>query len=176
MHSEKESIENAATTLSPIPEVVRPPLPSPAPAVAIKYPPLERLPPSISMAAIPKKESAPVPAPTRPPPPPAAVATIPPPPPTPTPVSTPVVAPATPDPEICEVDFVLDDMKESEEPVHLKNRNEVYYKMYKEAKRVAKEAKMIALSNYLEAKRIKTTYMLDDIEDSDDDADIFASK
>jgi hypothetical protein len=94
--------------------------------------------------------------------------------PTPTP---PQMAPPTPtpppssvaSPEICEVEFDLDAVEESKEPVHLKNRNEVYYKMYKEAKRVAREAKMIALSNYLEAKRIKTTYLLDDVEDSDDD-------
>jgi hypothetical protein len=39
--------------------------------------------------------------------------------------------------------------------------------MYREARRKAKVARDLALSSYLEAKRIKNTYMLDDIEDSD---------
>ena len=39
--------------------------------------------------------------------------------------------------------------------------------MYKEARRKAKMARDLALSSYLEAKRIKNTYMLDDIEDSE---------
>lgn len=68
--------------------------------------------------------------------------------------------------EIEEVDFNLEDLENSP-PIHLKERNDVYYKMYREAKKKAKEAKMLALSNYLEAKRIKTTYLLDS-EDSDD--------
>jgi hypothetical protein len=33
----------------------------------------------------------------------------------------------------------------------------------------AKEAKREALANYLEAKRIKNVYMLDDLSESDDD-------
>jgi hypothetical protein len=40
--------------------------------------------------------------------------------------------------------------------------------MYREARRKAKKARDLALSSYLEAKRIKNTYMLNDIEDSDD--------
>ena len=43
--------------------------------------------------------------------------------------------------------------------------------MYKEAKRKAKIARDLALSSYLEAKRIKNTYMLDDIDDSEEDDD-----
>jgi len=70
-------------------------------------------------------------------------------------------------PEICEIDFDLAEL-EKNEVVQLKPRNDVYYKMYKEVKRKAKEAKMIALSNYLEAKRLKTTYLLEDSSDSSD--------
>ena len=41
--------------------------------------------------------------------------------------------------------------------------------MYREAKRKAKEAKDLALSAYLEAKRIKTTYMLEDEEEDSEE-------
>jgi len=66
-----------------------------------------------------------------------------------------------------EVDFNLEELSENE-PVQLKKRNDVYYEMYREARKKAKVARDLALSSYLEAKRIKNTYMLDDIEDSDD--------
>jgi hypothetical protein len=72
--------------------------------------------------------------------------------------------------DLCEVDFNLDEMPESE-TVSLKKRNDVYYEMYKEARQKAKVARDLALSAYLEAKRIKNTYMLDDIIDSSDDDD-----
>jgi hypothetical protein len=70
--------------------------------------------------------------------------------------------------EICEVELDLDKIEEVGS-VQLKKRNDVYYKMYKEAKRKATEAKMVALTNYLEAKRIKNTYLLDDSSDESDD-------
>jgi hypothetical protein len=66
-----------------------------------------------------------------------------------------------------EIDFNLEELSKNE-PVHLKKRNDVYYEMYREARKKAKVARDLALSSYLEAKRIKNTYMLDDIEDSDD--------
>jgi len=69
--------------------------------------------------------------------------------------------------DIYEVDFNLDEIAETE-TVQLKNRNDVYYKMYKDAIKKAKEARDLALSSFLEAKRIKNTYMLDDV-DSDSD-------
>ena len=40
--------------------------------------------------------------------------------------------------------------------------------MYKEARKKAKIIKKLAISSYLEANRIKNTYMLTDIEDSED--------
>lgn len=70
-------------------------------------------------------------------------------------------------PEIQEVEFNVDELSLTE-TVQIKKRNEVYYEMYREARRKAKIARDLALSSYLEAKRIKNTYMLDDIKDSDD--------
>jgi hypothetical protein len=43
--------------------------------------------------------------------------------------------------------------------------------MYREAKRKAKISRDLALSSYLDAQRIKNTYMLDSIVDSDSDLD-----
>jgi hypothetical protein len=72
------------------------------------------------------------------------------------------------DSELCEIEFDLEELPKSE-TIQLKNRNDVYYEKYREAKRKAKIARDLALSSYLEAKRIKNTYMLDDIDDSDDE-------
>lgn len=69
--------------------------------------------------------------------------------------------------EFEEVNFDLEELPE-EENLILKNRKDVYYEMYREARRKAKIAKEMAMASYLEAKNIKNTYMLDDIEDSDD--------
>ena len=66
-----------------------------------------------------------------------------------------------------EVEFDLEKLGE-EDTVTLKQRKDVYYEMYKEARRKAKVARDLALSSYLEAKRIKNTYMLDDIIESDE--------
>jgi hypothetical protein len=66
-----------------------------------------------------------------------------------------------------EVEFQLEELPETE-IIQIKKRNEVYYEMYREARRKAKIARNLALSSYLEAKRIKNTYMLEDIKDSDD--------
>ena len=56
--------------------------------------------------------------------------------------------------------------------ISLKKKNDVYYEMYKKALSKAKMAKELALSSFLEAKNIKNTYMLDDIDDSDLDDSI----
>ena len=69
--------------------------------------------------------------------------------------------------ELCEVEFNLEEIPELES-VELKKRNDVYYEMYREARRKAKVARDLALSAYLEAKRIKNTYMLDNLKDSDE--------
>lgn len=66
-----------------------------------------------------------------------------------------------------EVTFDLEELP-VEDSIQLKRRNDVYYEMYREARRKAKESRDLALLSYLEAKRIKNTYMLDDIKDSDE--------
>lgn len=66
-----------------------------------------------------------------------------------------------------EIEFNLEELPDSD-TIILKQRNDVYYKMYKEARKKAKLARDLALSSYLEAKKIKNTYMLEDISDSDD--------
>lgn len=63
----------------------------------------------------------------------------------------------------------LDDLIPDDDSIIIKNRNEVYYKLYKEAREKAKQAKKDTLVAFLEAKRIKKEYMLDD--DSDDSFD-----
>ena len=77
--------------------------------------------------------------------------------------------------EIIDADFPLESITDShtekEPPLRLKSRNDVYYKLYKEMRQRAKEAKREALANYLEAKRIKNTYLLEDVSESDDDLD-----
>ena len=60
------------------------------------------------------------------------------------------------------------------ESVHLKNPNEVYLEIYKEVKKRAREAKKKAIEAYLEAKRIKSLYLLDEIESSDDESELLA--
>ena len=72
--------------------------------------------------------------------------------------------------ELCEVDFNLDEMPETD-IVSIKQRKDVYYEMYRDARQKAKVARDLALSAYLEAKRIKNTYMLDDIDNSSDEDD-----
>lgn len=51
----------------------------------------------------------------------------------------------------------------------LKKPNEVYYEIYKAARKKAKHMRQVAVEAYLEAKEIKTKYMLEDVDDSDDD-------
>lgn len=69
---------------------------------------------------------------------------------------------------LAEFNLELDNVPETE-TVQLKPRNDVYYEMYRAAKRKAKMAKNLALKSYLEAKNIKSTYMLDDVSDTDSD-------
>jgi len=53
----------------------------------------------------------------------------------------------------------------------LKKPNQVYYDIYRTAREKAKNAKKEAILAFLEAKNIKKTYMLDDMDESDDEAD-----
>jgi hypothetical protein len=70
--------------------------------------------------------------------------------------------------DLCEVDFNLDEISKTE-TISIKQRNDVYYKMYREAREKAKIARDLALSAYLEAKQIKTKYMLQDLDESDEE-------
>jgi hypothetical protein len=69
------------------------------------------------------------------------------------------------------IEIVEVDLEDDAPPIQLKNRNDVYYKLYKEARAKAREAKQLAIANYLEAKRIKNTYLLNDVSDSDPEED-----
>lgn len=55
------------------------------------------------------------------------------------------------------------------EAMKLKKPNEVYYEIYKNAKLKAKQMRKAAVEAYLEAKQIKTKYMLDELDESDED-------
>ena len=67
---------------------------------------------------------------------------------------------------LCEVELDLD---ETADTIALKERKELYYQMYEEARQKAKVARDLALSAYLEANQIKNKYMLDDVLDSSSD-------
>lgn len=73
------------------------------------------------------------------------------------------------DNDLCEIDFSLP--TENDDVVHLKKRNDVYFEMYSSAKKKAKLARQYALSAYLEATRIKNTYLLDEVFDEEEEDD-----
>ena len=68
---------------------------------------------------------------------------------------------------------IVKDVKptDSLETITLKKPNEVYYNIYRHARTKAKQAKKSAIVAYLEAKKIKKTYMLEIMNDSDSDFD-----
>jgi len=70
-----------------------------------------------------------------------------------------------------EVEFNLEELP-TDNKLTLKEPNEVYYQMYRDARQKAKMAKELALSSYLEAKNIKNTYMLNDIDSDTSDLEI----
>jgi hypothetical protein len=65
------------------------------------------------------------------------------------------------------VDLKLDSL----ETLQLKKPNQVYFELYKDARNKAKVAKKNAILAYLEAKNIKKTYLIENINDSDSDFD-----
>ncbi len=62
-------------------------------------------------------------------------------------------------------------VERDDEAITLKKPNQVYFELYKEARNKAKVAKKNALLAFLEAKNIKKTYMIENINDSDSDID-----
>jgi hypothetical protein len=73
-----------------------------------------------------------------------------------------------------EIDFDLEELPKTDK-VQLRERKEVYYEIYKKAVKKAKIAREMAISAYLEAKQIKNTYMIEDLDnESDLDEDEFS--
>ena len=72
--------------------------------------------------------------------------------------------------DLLEVDLDVN-MENNLETITLKKPNQVYFELYKEARNKAKLAKKSAIIAYLEAKNIKKTYMIENINDSDSDFD-----
>jgi hypothetical protein len=62
-------------------------------------------------------------------------------------------------------------LEQSKETIKLKKPNQVYFELYKQARRKAKEAKKNAIIAYLEAKNIKKTYLIENLNDSDSEFD-----
>ena len=62
-------------------------------------------------------------------------------------------------------------LENSLETIQLKKPNQVYFELYKEARKKAKAAKKNAIIAYLEAKNIKKTYMIENMEDSESEFD-----
>lgn len=65
----------------------------------------------------------------------------------------------------------LDTLEDKDESINIKNRNEVYYEIYKTAIKKAKEIKKNALQAFLEARNIQIRYNLDEINISDSEDD-----
>jgi hypothetical protein len=65
----------------------------------------------------------------------------------------------------------LDNLDKTVDCMTLKKPNQVYFDLYKEARNKAKIAKKNAILAYLEAKNIKKTYMIENIDDSDNEFD-----
>jgi hypothetical protein len=66
--------------------------------------------------------------------------------------------------DISEVDL---EVNIAEDPIKLKDPREVYYEIYRLARKKARKLKHQALLAFLEAKNIKNTYMLEDLEEDD---------
>jgi hypothetical protein len=70
--------------------------------------------------------------------------------------------------ELKEVELSVNDL---ENTITLKKPNQVYFELYKTAREKAKIAKKAAIVAYLEAKNIKKTYMIENIDTSDTEFD-----
>lgn len=82
------------------------------------------------------------------------------------------------DVEISKVEVESDNLEEigvldidEAEPIKLKKPDEVYKDIYKAAITKAKKLRQVALEAYLDAKKIKAKFMLEDIYDSDENGD-----
>jgi hypothetical protein len=69
---------------------------------------------------------------------------------------------------------LANDLEDNTDTIKLKKPNQVYYELYKQAREKAKQAKKAAIIAYLEAKNIRKTYMLDTLNEDEDESDIDA--
>jgi hypothetical protein len=73
--------------------------------------------------------------------------------------NVPITTDYEPSSEVEIIDFNPDDIQEPND-FQLKTRNDVYYEIYTNAKKKAEEARNLAISAFLEAKRIKDLYLI----------------
>lgn len=77
--------------------------------------------------------------------------------------------------ELKEIDILVnleDNLEDkNDETLTLKKPSQVYYDLYKEAREKAKVAKKNAIIAYLEAKNIKKTYMINNLDENESDID-----
>jgi hypothetical protein len=66
-----------------------------------------------------------------------------------------------------ELDINLEDIPQDEQ-MKIKPRNDVYYELYKDARKKAIISRNMAIQSYLEATEIKTKYNLDIMENDED--------
>ena len=69
-----------------------------------------------------------------------------------------------------EFEIDLDDSLEKSD-LKLKTEKDIHIELWREARIKAKEVRSLAIAAYLEAKNIKQTYNLDDLEESADELD-----
>lgn len=72
--------------------------------------------------------------------------------------------------ELEEVNLDASDLVEDNK-LHLKKTSEVYLSMWRDAREKAKNAKNEAIKAYLEAQNIKSTWLLDEVDEDDDDVE-----
>ena len=73
--------------------------------------------------------------------------------------------------DVAEIEEVCLDVSNNNDSIQLKKSSEVYYEIYKDAKKKARAMREAALKAYLEAEKIKMKFSLDDICDDESDFD-----
>lgn len=73
--------------------------------------------------------------------------------------------------DVAEIEEISLDVSNNNDSIQLKKSSEVYYEIYKDAKKKARAMRESALKAYLEAEKIKMKFSLDDICDDESDFD-----
>ena len=73
--------------------------------------------------------------------------------------------------DVAEIEEISLDVSNNNDSIQLKKSSEVYYEIYKDAKKKARAMREAALKAYLEAEKIKMKFSLDDICDDESDFD-----